>query len=265
MAAALAGFVAFEAHRTAAVVRAMTLAADSVAMARRARADSEALATAGAPAFDTHALVATSPLGPPPQRDIADVRRRIAFGSNATYIGSILTLQDSLVVRWPERVRDPIRVWIEPHSTVPGFHRELVDAATQAFVEWRAADAPVRYVFVTDSAASEARVTWIARFEDGRRLGSTLQLRDQYGWIVGGTIRIATATPDGQMLPDDRIQATAVHEVGHLLGLNHATDTMSIMAPAAHTTRITGADIATLRLLYSLPPGSLKGGGGGGS
>jgi predicted Zn-dependent protease len=48
------------------------------------------------------------------------------------------------------------------------------------------------------------------------------------------------------------------HEVGHALGLNHANDPASVMYREAATAQISASDRATLRLLYLVPPGSLK-------
>jgi predicted Zn-dependent protease len=48
------------------------------------------------------------------------------------------------------------------------------------------------------------------------------------------------------------------HEIGHALGLNHAGDATSVMYRESATAEIAQSDRATLRLLYLLPPGSLR-------
>jgi predicted Zn-dependent protease len=48
------------------------------------------------------------------------------------------------------------------------------------------------------------------------------------------------------------------HEIGHALGLNHADDATSVMYREAATSTISPSDRATLRLIYLLPPGSLR-------
>ena len=48
------------------------------------------------------------------------------------------------------------------------------------------------------------------------------------------------------------------HEIGHALGLNHANDPTSVMYRQSATSTIGTSDRATLRLLYLVPPGSLK-------
>jgi hypothetical protein len=55
------------------------------------------------------------------------------------------------------------------------------------------------------------------------------------------------------------VRAAALHEVGHLRGLNHTRDTTAIMAArATGLDRLAPADIATAALLYRLPPGRFR-------
>jgi predicted Zn-dependent protease len=59
-------------------------------------------------------------------------------------------------------------------------------------------------------------------------------------------------------LDQDAMRAMAMHEIGHLLGLDHTTDSLSIMAPKVRVRQLSAADRATVRLLYALPSGPLR-------
>ncbi len=193
-----------------------------------------------------------------PFRDRADIDRRLRVSGPGTYIGEMLASQDSALQRWAERDR-PLYVWIQPAFGGRDWRPSYVGAARDAFVEWRMAGLPFDFTFVVDSARADVHVYWAERLTMGRRIGMTYRVHDQHGWITGGHIVIAMQTVDGRTLPERLIRATAVHEAGHLVGLNHTTDTTSIMTSSASGRGAVGlADRATLRLLYSLPPGPVR-------
>ena len=193
-----------------------------------------------------------------PFRDRADTERRLRVSGPGTYIGEMLGLQDSSLQRWAERDR-PLYVWIQPTFGGRDWQPSYVDAARDAFVEWRSVGLPFDFTFVVDSGRADVHVYWAERLTLGRRIGMTYRVHDQHGWITGGHIVIAMQTVEGRPLPERLIRATAVHEAGHLVGLNHTTDTTSIMTSSASGRIAIGTvDQATLRLLYSLPPGSIR-------
>lgn len=191
-----------------------------------------------------------------PVRDIEEIQRHIRLGAPGTYIQDIIDEQDAELVRWPEST--VFRVWIAPTTTASEWRPEYVDSVRAAFTVWAAAGAPIGAQFISDSAAANVRIHWIDRFEEGGTIGQTLQTWDQYRWLVAGDITIATHATTGQTLGPDWIRATALHEIGHLFGLNHSKTEGDIMASQAHALELSRADLATLRLLYALPPGAVR-------
>ena len=87
--------------------------------------------------------------------------------------------------------------------------------------------------------------------------GRTLWRNDQHGWITGGTIVLARELPDGRAVNREGIRAVARHEVGHLLGLDHTSDSTSIMSAQVFVTGLAEIDRRTARLVYDLPPGRI--------
>ena len=185
------------------------------------------------------------------------VRAEIIQRREGTYIDELLLARDSALVRWPERLRQPLLVWIQPTSQVEDFDRRFVQKARSAFSEWSATGIPVEFAFVTDSVDADVRVTWVGRFAEPVS-GKTLWARDGRWWMVDASILLATHHSSGDPLDESAIHALALHEVGHLLGLDHTADASNIMTPRVRVRELSTADRATARLLYSLPPGPVR-------
>jgi predicted Zn-dependent protease len=174
-----------------------------------------------------------------------------------TYIADILLERDSALARWPDRKGVPLTVWIQPASNVHDFSPSFAARVRAAFEEWDALDLPVHFSFVDDSADAEVHVSWIDRFRDPIS-GRTRWARDDSWTITDANITLAVHHNQGELLEDDAMQAMALHEIGHLLGLDHTGDTTSIMAPRVRVRSLSAADRATARLLYALPAGPIK-------
>ena len=188
---------------------------------------------------------------------IREVRRKIAQGASGTYIGDVLFEHDSSIARWPNRIEKPLRIWIDPDPALDGWNAAFVDEVRSAFHAWGETQIPLRFLFVGDSSDAEVRIGWVDRFRQPIS-GKTRWARDSRWWIVDGDITIALHHNSGPRLSASAIHAIALHEVGHLLGLDHSADPSNIMTPRVRVKTLTDADRATMRLLYSLPPGAVR-------
>ena len=252
------GFVAMQASRSPRLTstsQAAALAAGRLSDDGRSERNTVLLPNRGSAEGSLAAVPA--PAAVADARDVDDIRRRLTLGSSGTYIDEILAERDSSLARWPDRVSKPIRVWIADGSHVADWKDEFPAQVRAAFDEWTGLDIPVRFVFVTDSAQSDVRVSWIDHF-DTAISGKTLWARDRSWWIVNANITLALHHNGGEPLDDSAVKAISLHEVGHLLGLDHTLDTSNIMTARVRVRDLSSADRATMELLYTLPPGSVK-------
>jgi hypothetical protein len=194
---------------------------------------------------------------PPPVRDLGLIRRRLVENQAGTYIGDILAARDSNIARWPDRTSRPLRVWVQSADSAHDWNPIYVAQVRDAFTTWQAAGSPVPFNFVTDSGAADVHVTWVDHFEE-QISGKTLWARDENWWIVDANIAIALHHNHGEPLDQSAVRAIALHEIGHLLGLDHSADTTNIMTARVRVRDLSAADMATMRLVYTLPPGSVR-------
>ena len=198
-----------------------------------------------------------SPRAAEREREKEEVRRRLTEGSNGTYIGEILAERDSALAPWPDRHGRPLTVWIQPTSDIPDWHAAYPDGVRRAVHAWDSLELPVRFAFASDSAKADVHITFIDHFDEPIS-GRTRWARDDDWWITNADIVLAVHHRSGGALDDDAMHAMALHELGHLLGLDHTEDPTSIMAPRVRVRELSAADRATVHLLYTLPPGGVR-------
>lgn len=186
-----------------------------------------------------------------------ETRRRLRDGAEGTYISDVVANHDSALARWPERVRRPLRVWVSTEPSLWDYDTAYAEEVRRAFAEWEGTGIPVRFAFVTDSAQADIHVGWVDRFSEPIS-GKTIWSRNDSWWIVDARILLAVRHSSGDPLDAAAVHAIALHEVGHLLGLDHTSDEGTIMTPRVRVRTLSDADRRTVRLLYTLPAGSVR-------
>ena len=244
MTSVMTSVFAMRRHRRHPVPTTSLLSADSVAALDEA-ATSEGLER-----------MRRSSLPAPPAPNFAALSRFIADQSEGTYIDDVLRDRNGHVARWIERPENPVQVWIQPASSVSDWMPLYPQQIRDAFRAWDAAGLPVRFTFTDDSVGAEVKLRWVDHFTDAAA-GRTYWSRDQHGWIFGADIEVALHATSGAPYDARAVRTIALHEIGHLLGLDHTRDETSVMFPRVRVTRLAPADLATAVLLYQLPPGAV--------
>jgi hypothetical protein len=168
---------------------------------------------------------------------------------SSTYLAEVMRARDDMAMRWPDRKTRPLTVWIQRRGD-----EAAARAVREAFSMWGGVGLPVGFAFVDDSASAEVHLTWVNRFREPIS-GRTLWSHDSDGWILAADIILAVHHRNGEPLDAREIRAIALHEIGHLVGLDHTRMARSIMSAVVEVETLAPIDIATARALYSGPAG----------
>jgi len=184
-------------------------------------------------------------------------RALLARDAGQTYLDSMLFSTDSLVRRWPDRGGAPFRVAMVEGGSAD-YQPRLAGFVRRAGALWEGAGVGFWFAFTTDSGSADIVVRWTESFGNGNQAGVTDLRWANSGAVVRAYVSLATRNVGDSLFNDDALLGAAIHELGHAMGMPHSTDSTDVMFPVTRALALSPRDRATARLLYTLPPGSLR-------
>ena len=151
---------------------------------------------------------------------------------------------------WPVAAA-PLSVWIQP-SPAGTNSDSLSHAVRRAMGAWNAQRLPVRMRHRADSLTADVHIVWTDRFSEPIS-GLTTCVDDGAGRLVRASVVLAVKHSDGRVLGGEETCALALHELGHVIGLDHSASSTSVMSPRVRVRHISAEDRATALRLYSTP------------
>jgi hypothetical protein len=162
------------------------------------------------------------------------------------------------IYRWNDKTHF-VLVYISSADFLNDWHPENVQIVRNAFTEWQQAlENRLMFVFVKDPAQADVIVSWWNTTQPGIEKGACglNQLHTWGKYISENDIYLSLHSAQGRVWASDEIYATALHEIGHMAGIQeHSDNVADIMAPTESNARhLTARDIATMKRIYATQP-----------
>lgn len=172
-----------------------------------------------------------------------------AWSDSLTYL-SFDVDGTSTIRRWPDDGL-PVTVWIGESGGPRWRAAARRRIARDAFHAWTSAGVPEKFMFVSDSANAMVHVVWRRQLPD-RRAGQVTRQTDADGWLRSAVVELSVRNMVGGVQDTATLRAVALHEVGHVIGLEHSPDERDIMAPWVVARQISERDRATAGAIYGV-------------
>ena len=165
------------------------------------------------------------------------------------------------VTRFTEE-KMPLKVFIGDGGNVKGFRPGLKELLKESFNQWQEkTDNLVRFKYVDKAGEADIECYWtddLSKMDISTERGRARYTDSEFGRVCA-EILILTRI-NGVDETDIEIKRTALHEIGHALGLNgHSDSKEDIMFITVEIApRLSNRDIQTLKALYKLAPTEAK-------
>lgn len=159
------------------------------------------------------------------------------------------------IVRWNDHSK-LVFVYISTADYLPNWNPGNVQLVKNAFAEWqRALHNRLIFMFMKDPSQADVIVEWWDVAQPNAEKGACgLNRVTTWGkYIAQNDIYIALRQVTGTPFQPEQLYSTALHEIGHSLGIRvHSDDRADIMAPAGSSTiHLTQRDINTANMIYA--------------
>lgn len=156
------------------------------------------------------------------------------------------------IVRW-NKSSMPLKVYVEDSKDVPAYYRDVV---INAYMAWqRASEGIVRFQFVENPSQADMK----CYFKNINSAGSigVHEFGVNGDKIVSSVVTFSKTDKDGHSIDSKQLYSSALHEIGHSIGLTgNSPSIYDVMYPVGtkFNTEITTRDLKTLALIYATIP-----------
>jgi tetratricopeptide (TPR) repeat protein len=156
--------------------------------------------------------------------------------------------------------RMPLKIYLSPGTSVPGYKPEFDEIVRQAFVDWQAT-APdyLSFSYVPSAEAADITVTWTndpTKMVSSAEGGHAMVVPAANGILKSDITLLTTQATTRAELGSNHLRHIVLHEVGHALGIfghsPRAGDIMyGIVMPTDVVSNLSDRDKRTMLALYS--------------